>query len=107
VNKKKMPELNGRHPPQTWVAAILECARTIPEGGVEQKAHIPALLLPSSISARPLTATDQPLLWNMLYHALFVPDGAAPFPPEIVQLHPAAVFLAGAQSCTENDFRGA
>ncbi len=31
-----------------------------------------------------LTQADEPVLWEMLYHALYVPDGHEPFPKEIV-----------------------
>lgn len=33
---------------------------------------------------RRLTQTDEPVLWEMLYHALFVPDGHEPLPKEVV-----------------------
>lgn len=33
---------------------------------------------------RKLTQADEPVLWEMLYHALYVPDGHEPFPREIV-----------------------
>lgn len=36
------------------------------------------------ISLRPLTAHDQPFLWEMLYLSLHVPDGQAAFPREII-----------------------
>ncbi|HEU0177006.1 MAG TPA: GNAT family N-acetyltransferase [Blastocatellia bacterium] len=35
---------------------------------------------------RSLTAADQPFLWEMLYQALYVPEGADPFPRDIVRL---------------------
>lgn len=47
------------------------------------------------ISIRPLTSSDQPLLWDMLYHALFVPPGAAPLPREVVQRPELARYAAG------------
>lgn len=37
-----------------------------------------------SISIRPLTPADQDLLWEMLYHAVFVPAGSAPLPRSIL-----------------------
>lgn len=37
------------------------------------------------IAIRPLTAADEPLLWQMLYHAIFVPEGKKRPSPEIVQ----------------------
>jgi ribosomal protein S18 acetylase RimI-like enzyme len=27
------------------------------------------------VDLRPLTSTDQPILWDMLYHAIFIPNG--------------------------------
>ena len=51
--------------------------------------------LPLSISIRPLTPSDQPLLWDMLYHALYVPPGAAPLPREAVQRPELARYVAG------------
>lgn len=39
---------------------------------------------PSSITIRPLTSEDQPFLWEMLYQALYVPEGNEPFPRDIV-----------------------
>jgi hypothetical protein len=33
---------------------------------------------------RPLAQADEPFLWEMLYHALFVPPGMAPFPRELI-----------------------
>lgn len=36
---------------------------------------------------RPLTAADQPFLWEMLYQSLYVPAGSQPFEREILQ-HP-------------------
>jgi ribosomal protein S18 acetylase RimI-like enzyme len=37
------------------------------------------------IEIRPLTLVDEPFLWEMLYQALYVPEGHPPFPREIVQ----------------------
>jgi ribosomal protein S18 acetylase RimI-like enzyme len=34
---------------------------------------------------RQLDPTDEPFLWEMLYHALYVPEGLSPFPKEIVR----------------------
>jgi ribosomal protein S18 acetylase RimI-like enzyme len=34
---------------------------------------------------RPLRREDEPILWEMLYHAIHVPEGAAPPPREIVR----------------------
>lgn len=43
---------------------------------------------------RPLTPTDQPFLWKMLYHALYVPVGQEPFPKDIVQQPELAKYVA-------------
>ena len=44
---------------------------------------------------RPLTADDEPLVRRALYHAVWVPPGAAPPPPGVVR-HPAlARYAAG------------
>ena len=40
----------------------------------------------SGIIVRPLTAADEPFLWEMLYQALYVPEGADPFPRDVVRL---------------------
>jgi ribosomal protein S18 acetylase RimI-like enzyme len=37
------------------------------------------------IEIRPLTLADEPFLWEMLYQALYVPEGHPPFPREIVR----------------------
>ncbi|MGH9837569.1 MAG: GNAT family N-acetyltransferase [Blastocatellia bacterium] len=34
---------------------------------------------------RPTTREDEPFLWEMLYQALYLPEGHPPFPREIVQ----------------------
>jgi len=38
----------------------------------------------SAYFIRPLTEEDEAFLWEMLYHALYVPAGQAPFPREMV-----------------------
>ena len=38
-----------------------------------------------NLTMRPILPTDEPFLWEMLYHALFVPEGNPPFPRDIVQ----------------------
>jgi ribosomal protein S18 acetylase RimI-like enzyme len=38
-----------------------------------------------NITIRPLTAADEPFLWEMLYQALYVPEGAEPLPRDIVK----------------------
>ena len=44
---------------------------------------------------RPLTRGDQPFLWTALYHALHVPPGARPFPPDAVRRPEVARYAAG------------
>lgn len=36
------------------------------------------------VTVRPATLTDEPFLWEMLYQALYVPEGQLPFPRDIV-----------------------
>ncbi|MEM8556649.1 MAG: GNAT family N-acetyltransferase [Bacteroidota bacterium] len=48
----------------------------------------------SPFTLRPLTATDEPLLWTMLYHAVHVPPGHAPPAPDIVQVPELARYVA-------------
>lgn len=33
---------------------------------------------------RPIIISDEPFLWEMLYHAIYVPSGEQPFPREII-----------------------
>lgn len=37
------------------------------------------------MTIRPILLTDEPFLWKMLYHALYVPEGEPPFPRDIVE----------------------
>ncbi len=37
------------------------------------------------IAFRQIESTDQAFLWEVLYHALYMPEGAAPLPREIVR----------------------
>jgi ribosomal protein S18 acetylase RimI-like enzyme len=39
----------------------------------------------NDISFRPITISDEPFLWEMLYLALYVPEGQPPFPRKILQ----------------------
>ena len=41
--------------------------------------------LTPAITVHPLNPSDQPLLWEMLWHARYVPTGTAPRPRDIVQ----------------------
>ena len=42
----------------------------------------------SSYTVQPITPADEPFLWEMLYQALYAPEGSAPFPRDVVR-HPA------------------
>src|SRR5215475_5621085 len=44
---------------------------------------------------RPLTKFDESFLWEMLYHALYVPEGSAPFSKEIVNQPDIAKYVLG------------
>ena len=44
---------------------------------------------------RPLTKLDEPFLWEMLYQALYVPEGSPPFPREIVSEPEIAKYVCG------------
>ena len=44
---------------------------------------------------RPLGPSDEPFLWTALYHALHVPPGAAPFPPDAVRQPGLARYVSG------------
>lgn len=39
----------------------------------------------SDLTIRPLSLADEAFLWEMLYLAIYVPEGVAPFPREIVR----------------------
>jgi ribosomal protein S18 acetylase RimI-like enzyme len=48
-----------------------------------------------SYPIRSLTRADEAILWTMLYHALYVPPGQAPFPAEIVRDPEIARYVIG------------
>jgi len=48
-----------------------------------------------TITLRLLTPADEPFLWEMLYYALYVPEGQPPFPPEIVHEPALRRYVAG------------
>lgn len=48
-----------------------------------------------NLTIRPILLTDEPFLWEMLYHALYVPKGHPPFPREIVQQPEIAQYVQG------------
>ena len=47
------------------------------------------------VDLRPATPADEPFLWTALYHALHVPPGADPFPPDAVRRPELARYVAG------------
>ena len=44
---------------------------------------------------RPATPADEPFLWEMLYQSLYVEEGAAPFPREIVRQPELSRYVEG------------
>jgi ribosomal protein S18 acetylase RimI-like enzyme len=44
---------------------------------------------------RPATPEDEPFLWEMLYQSLYVAEGAAPFPREVVRQPELARYVEG------------
>lgn len=48
-----------------------------------------------TLSIRSLTSADEPLLWNMLYHALYVPAGQRPFLRDILRAPEIARYAEG------------
>ena len=50
---------------------------------------------PSDIRFIPLTPQDEPFLWEMLYLALYVPEGSPPFPRAIVHEPDLACYVQG------------
>ena len=44
---------------------------------------------------RPLTNSDEPFLWDMLYYALYVPPGQEPFPQEVIHTPEIALYVSG------------
>ena len=48
-----------------------------------------------ALRLRPLRADDEPFLWTVLYHALHVPPGADPPPPETVRQPEVARYVSG------------
>ena len=49
----------------------------------------------SGVTIRSLTAADEPFLWEMLYQALYIPEGADPFPRDIVRLPEISRYAEG------------
>ena len=47
------------------------------------------------ISIRTLTPRDEPALWEMCYHALYVPEGHPPYPPDIIYQPEISRYVAG------------
>ena len=44
---------------------------------------------------RPIISNDEPLLWEMLYYALYVPAGQEPFQKEIIHAPEIALYVSG------------
>jgi ribosomal protein S18 acetylase RimI-like enzyme len=44
---------------------------------------------------RPVVPSDEPFLWEMLYHALFVPPGAAPLSRDLIRRPELARYVQG------------
>ena len=42
---------------------------------------------------RPLELEDEPFLWEMLYQAIYVPEGKTPLPREIIQIPELARYV--------------
>lgn len=49
----------------------------------------------AACSVRPLTAKDEPFLWEMLYHAIFVPEGQPPPERSILKEPSLARYVLG------------
>ena len=50
---------------------------------------------PDAVRLRPLQPSDEPVLWEMLYLAIHVPEGQPPPPHDAVQRPPLARYVAG------------
>lgn len=46
-------------------------------------------------SIRPLSVSDQQLLWEMLYQSLYAPEGRPPFPRDVVHRPEVARYVSG------------
>jgi ribosomal protein S18 acetylase RimI-like enzyme len=47
------------------------------------------------ITHRPLNPSDEPFLWEMLYQALYVPEGSSPYPRGILNEPDIACYVQG------------
>ncbi len=47
------------------------------------------------IIIRSLSPQDEPVLWEMCYHALYVPEGYPPYPPDIIHRPEIGRYVAG------------
>jgi ribosomal protein S18 acetylase RimI-like enzyme len=47
------------------------------------------------ISIRSLTPDDEPFLWEMLYHALYVPPNSPALPPQVIQQPEISRYVEG------------
>jgi ribosomal protein S18 acetylase RimI-like enzyme len=53
---------------------------------------------------RPVVATDEPFLWEALYHALYVPPGTAVLPRDVVHRPDIAAYVRGWGAPTDRGF---
>lgn len=49
----------------------------------------------ASYDIRPATPADEPFLWEMLYQSLYVEEGAAPFPREVLRQPELSRYVEG------------
>ncbi|HKY06543.1 MAG TPA: GNAT family N-acetyltransferase, partial [Blastocatellia bacterium] len=49
----------------------------------------------SNFVIRPITTANEPFLWEMIYQAIYVPDGAEPPPREIIKKPEIARYVSG------------
>lgn len=52
-------------------------------------------MVTEGITIRPLTKADEPFLWEMLYQAIYVPEGSEPPPRDIVHGPELAKYVRG------------
>ncbi len=57
-----------------------------------------------SISTRPLSDADEPFLWEIVYHAIYLPAGVAAPPRSIVQHPKIAKYVRGWGNATDLGF---
>jgi ribosomal protein S18 acetylase RimI-like enzyme len=52
-------------------------------------------MMSRNVTIRKASASDEPFLWEMLYHSLYLPDGAAPFERAITTRPEIAKYVEG------------